>query len=455
MRRFVSFLEDPVAAVRSLRGYGDVAAVVADNPAIVCVFGPELNRRVLSDPAAFHNPEDFFTGPPGSARDKMRSMVVTSNGALHRRNRRLLMPAFQRAALDGYAADIVSLTRDLLAGWSLGRVVAIDDLCRELALCVAVKCFYGVDVKAGAAELGRTMAEFVRIITSPANILLPVNLPGFPFHRGVRLGEELAARMLELVEDKRRRGGEQRDAIGLLLSARDDEGRRLSQDEIVALAVELFIAGSETTAVTIAWTLLLLDQHPAELDAVCAELDAVLGVRDPEPADLARLEHLDRAVKETMRVLPTAPVLFLRKLAEDTVLQDIALPRGANVAVSPLVTHHDPALYPLPRRFLPERWRTLDPPAYTYMPFGAGPRTCAGALFGAQAVRLVLAMVLRRFRPRAVEGARIDRLVRGNILHARHGLHMRLASGAGPAAPAAQVRGDIRDLVDLPHSRAA
>lgn len=449
MRRFVSFLEDPVGSVLALRGYGDVVAVVDQSPAIVCVFGQERNREVLSSPAVFHNPEDFFTGPPGSARDKMRSMVVTSNGERHRRFRRLMMPAFQRSALDGYAADITALARDLLATWPQGGVVAMDDVLRELALCVAVKCFYGVDVKAGARELGETMAEFVRIITAPANILLPIDLPGLPFHRGVRLGEELAARMLALVEEKRARGGEQRDAMGLLLSARDEHGQGLSEDELVALAVELFIAGSETTSMTLTWTLLMLDQNPAVLDAVRAEIDAVLGDREPTPADLPRLALLDRVVKETMRVLPTAPVLFMRVAANETTVGGKRIPRGANVVVSPLVTHHDATLYPEPRRFVPERWLTLDPPTYGYLPFGAGPRMCAGALFATQSIRLLLAMILQRFQPRTVEGTRIDRLTRGNILHARNGVKMRLEAPTGASAPAARFEGDLHELVAL------
>jgi cytochrome P450 len=194
--RFYRFLEDPVGVVLSLRKYGDVVAVVDENPAVVCVFGAALNRDVLSNPAVFRNPEDFFRGPEGSARDKMRSMVVTSNGEKYRRNRRLMMPAFQRSALDGYAAQISALTRDVLNDWVPSGVVAADALCRELSICIAVKCFYGLDVKDGARDLGRAMAEFVSIVTSPLNILLPINLPGLPYHRGVRLGEELAARMM-------------------------------------------------------------------------------------------------------------------------------------------------------------------------------------------------------------------------------------------------------------------
>lgn len=411
--------------------------------------GPERNREVLANPGVFHNPEDFFTGPPGSARDKMRAMVVTSNGDAHRRFRRLMMPAFQRSALEGYAAQITALAQDQLPRWPTGEVATVDALCRELALSVAVKCFYGLDVGREARALGETMAEFVRLVTAPANILLPLDLPGLPYRRGVRLGEALATRMLALIRQKRDAGGEHTDALGLFLAARDDNGQGLTEDELMTLAVELFIAGSETTAMTLTWALLMLDQHPAVLDAVGSELDEVLAGRDPRADDLPRLALLDRVVKETQRVIPTAPVLFMRRAAHDTTVGGLPIPRGANVVVSPLLTHHDERLYPEPRRFDPSRWQTLDPGPYAYLPFGGGPRMCAGALFAGQAVRLLLAMILQRFRPRLVAGTRIDRLTRGNILHPRRGVPMRLTATTGALEGAVRFAGDVRDLVQL------
>jgi cytochrome P450 len=257
-----------------------------------------------------------------------------------------------------------------------------------------------------------------------------------------------------LIDEKQARGGSSTDAMGLLLAARDANGEGLGADEVLALAVELFIAGSATTAMTLLWALFLLDQHPHVLAGVTQQLDDVLGDRDPTPADLPALDRLDRVLRESMRVLSTAGALFMRRVAQPTALGGIPLPVGANVVTSPLVMHHDPTIYPAPERFDPERWTTLSPPAYSYLPFGAGPRTCLGALFANQALRLVLAMVLKQFRLRTVEGTRIDRLVRGNILHPRHGLPMtveRRASGREPGP--ARVHGDIHQLVTLPSAQ--
>jgi cytochrome P450 len=150
-----------------------------------------------------------------------------------------------------------------------------------------------------------------------------------------------------------------------------------------------------------------------------------------------------------MRVLPTAPVLFLRRVAEDTTLGGNPLPKDANVVVSPLAAHHDPTFFPSPRTFDPDRWLSVDPPPYAYFPFGAGPRTCAGALFASQSIRLVLSMILKRFALRTIAGATIDRLTRGNILHPKAGLSMTIAPAGEPLAPPLPVSGNIGELVAL------
>jgi cytochrome P450 len=113
------------------------------------------------------------------------------------------------------------------------------------------------------------------------------------------------------------------------------------------------------------------------------------------------------------------------------------------------VAHHDPDVFPNPRAFDPDRWLSVDPAPYAYFPFGAGPRTCAGALFASQSIRLVLSMILKRFRLRTIAGARIDRLTRGNILHPKAGLPMTIERVEGQAGPPQPVTGNIAELVAI------
>ena len=448
--KLFQFLDDPVGVARQLRAYGDVVGVIADNPALVAVFGQAQLREVLGSPAVFRHDEEVFTGPPGSMLDKLRHAIVAVNADVHRRHRRLMQPAFHRGALQGYAAETARVAEAVLARWPVGEVVRVDALARELALCVAVQCFYGMDVLGGATELGHLAARMVEVLTEPLTILTPYNLPGMPYREAVHIADALLGRLAALVAEKRAQGPGAQDALSLLVHSRDEDGSALSEDELLAEATTLFIAGHETVAMTLAWTLFLLERHPAELDRVLDEIEATVGTRAPTPEDFPRMPLTERAIKESMRLLPSVPMLFLRVCAEEAVVGGVRLPPRANVVISPLVAHRDPGLYPEPERFRPDRWIDLSPPPYTYLPYGAGPRTCLGATFAAQALRILLPMILRRVRLQMVEGSDVSRLTRANILLARHGIPMHLSPYDRAPRPVQPIRGDIHELVALP-----
>jgi len=448
-QKLFQFLEDPIGAVRALQRYGEVAAVVDKSPAIVCVFGAERIREVLSNPALFRHDEEFTKGPPGSSMNRYQLAMISVNGEVHKRHRRLMMPAFQKAALDGYAAEITATTRAVLNTWPMDQTADLDVLFRDLALCMAVRAFFGLDVLQGATRLGHTAAAFFKLLTDPLVIMAPLDLPGMPYRRALRLGAEVITELESLVEKKRATAAQDRDALSMLLRAVDEDGSGFSKDELVAEASTLFFAGHETTAKTLGWTLFLLERHPDVLALVLDEIDAVLGDRAPTPDDLPRMPRMDQVIKESMRVLTPVPLLFLRVCAEEAPVGPFRLPKGANVLISPFTAHQDPALYPEPRRFLPERWASLQPPPYTYMPFGAGPRTCVGALFAAQALRLMMPMILRHARYSMIPGTRVSRLTRGNTLFPRYGLPMRIERPHRRRVAPTPIRGDIGELVEL------
>jgi cytochrome P450 len=445
IRRAYGFLDDPVGVVLGLRPRGDVVALIDRSPAIVCVFGVDRNRDVLANPSLFEHDASVFEGPSGSAMSAFHQCLVGANGSNHRRLRALLQPAFSKGALEGYAGEIASLAKRGLDELPREGAVDVSELCRDLALEVALKCFYGLQGEAAKKGVGRLIAEFIDAWTNPMAMLLPINVSGFPYRKKLHRAELLAAALRSLIASKRTSGGNQRDALGLLLAARDGGGEQLTDDELMAEAFELVVAGHETTALTLTWTLLLLDQHPE----VLANLrDELAGLGDRADA-VGGLPLLDSVVKESMRLLPPAPLLFPRTSTAETTLGDHRLPAGATVVVSPVATHHDPTLYSEPRRFLPERWRGRSVSPYAYLPFGAGPRTCIGMVFAAQAIRLLLAAILRRRQFRCEPGTVVSRITRGNIMRPRFGLPMRMASPSAALAPARRPSGDIHELVDF------
>ena len=447
--RVFRFLDDPIAAVTALRPLGDVVGVCGGSPALVCAFGAERHREVLSNPDGFRHDEGFVDGPPGSSLHRMRHVLVSINGELHKRHRRLMAPAFAKSALEGYADEIVTVTEALVERWPRGAVVDLDAELKDLAMCVAVRSLFGLDVLGGATELGVIAVELLEALTSPLGIVLRYDLPRTPYHRALRLGERLLGGLERLVAEKRGHAEIGKDALSLLLRAADGDGTGLSDEELLAEAVTLFVAGHETTAKTLSWTMFLLERHPTVLAEVLEELDGVLGGRSMTAADVSRMPLMDRVIKESMRVLAPVPILFLRVPASEMALGRFTLPKGANVVLSPYAMHHDPELYPEPRRFRPERWEGLRPSAYEYMPFGAGPRVCIGAAFAQQALRLILPTILQRVRVAVRRGARIDRLTRGNILMPRHGIPARIEAPHRQRLVPEPVRGDVHEMVEL------
>lgn len=208
----------------------------------------------------------------------------------------------------------------------------------------------------------------------------------------------------------------------------------------------LFIAADEAAHNALTWLPFLLAQHPAVLSALRDELDGRLRGAAPTVEDLDALPLLDRVVKEGMRLLP--PVVYgIRLTSAPCELGGYTLPEGATVWFSHYVTHMLPELYPRPRRFLPERWETLAPSLYAYLPFGAGPRACIAGLLARMEIKIVLAMMVQRYTPTVADGATVDRHVTVTMAP-KNGMLMRIGRRCDRPARAT-VRGNIREMVEF------
>jgi cytochrome P450 len=449
-RSILRFLADPLAPLLSLsERFGPIAAVSDGHPELVCAFGAQLNHEVLTQPGAFeHDSALPFSAPKGSAFERFNRAMIFMNGDEHRRVRRLLAPAFQKSALDAYAASIVAVAKLELARWRTGERVDVAHALRELTLRVALRCLFGVDIGESTEQLGRLAARQLECLASPFSVLLPARIPGTPYAELIETCERLEARMRGLIDARRRSSAAPDDALSLLLTASGDDA--LDDDELIGQMNTLFVAGHETTATTLAWTVLLLARHPAALDAVTDEIEATLGDDDPTPDALSALGALDRVTKESLRLLPPAPVLFTRVLSREAKLGPHTLPAGAGVVLSPLVTQRDPSVFERPSAFVPERWKGAQPTTYQYIPFGAGARMCLGAAFANMALRLLLPMVLRRFSIVLDPDQAVAAHVRGITMAPKGGLFGRIerrARGERARAPVT-ARGPIDALIE-------
>jgi cytochrome P450 len=421
------FARDPlVYTERLFDTYGPIAALVTGrptnivstdrtSPCTVFVYGPELNRRLLTEHDRFH--KCALAGPlypPDERKERTRPLtrILTGlfhvNGQEHRRQRRLMMPAFHKSRIDSYRDDMVRLTRSLLTGFHAGRMRDLRPDMAELTLAIAAKTLLGEDVAEQGVAIARQWHRWLELYRPSA--IFPLDVPGSAYRAFLDLSRSIDEQATALIRARRAAPERGADILSMLLDATDESGAKLSDAEIVGHASVIFAAGHETSSNALCWTLLLLSQHPNVLSDVMDELDQVLKGEPPRVEELAALPLLERVVKESLRLLPPVPFNH-RVAAEDTELGGCAIPRGSEIITSIYRTQRMPDVFADPTRYKPERWENFDPGPYSYNPFGAGPRMCIGASFAMMEVRIVLAMLLQAFRFELAPGARVDRFM--------------------------------------------
>ncbi|HKV08969.1 MAG TPA: cytochrome P450, partial [Thermoanaerobaculia bacterium] len=228
------------------------------------------------------------------------------------------------------------------------------------------------------------------------------------FQRAVAGMDEVVYR---IIRNRRKSGVEGSDVLSMLLSVRDAEtGERMPDRQIRDEVVTMLVAGHESTAITLAWTLALLSRHPGIERRVVAELDEVLGGRTPTFTDLPSLQYLSMVIKESMRLYP-AFWMFTRTPIEDDVIGGHAIPAGSVLMFSSYVTHRRADFWPNPEAVDPDRFtpeRSAERPAFAYFPFGGGARQCIGNRLAEFQIQLMLATLLQRYSLHLVPGRKLE-----------------------------------------------
>jgi cytochrome P450 len=328
--------------------------------------------------------------------------LVTSEGDFWLRQRRLAQPAFLRNRLAGYAPIMVGLTQKMVAGWSDGRRVDVHAEMSRLTSAIALKTLFDLDAGAERDAYTETLREVFHLLSARfGHILLAPDW--VPTPNNLRLRRALG-RLRGLVDGfigqcrARKVPGE--DLMSRLIHARDEDGTRMTETQLRDEAMTLYLAGHETTALTLAWVWYVLAQHPAAEDKLAGEWSAVLGGRAPTWDDLPKLTYTEHVVTEAMRLYP--PVYIIgREPLEDRQVGDFAVRKGSTVFMSQWVTHRDGRFYDAPLEFRPERWAdglAKRLPKYAYFPFGGGPRVCIGNGFAMVEAVLLLATFGQQYR---------------------------------------------------------
>ncbi len=405
-----AYQADPLSWLREAATYGDVVRWRFGPFPVIQLNHPETVRQVLVEQAG-----SFFKTRLTKQvfQDTFGDGLVFSDGEFWRRQRRLVAPAFHPRRIDEYGRVMVDYTQRMLDGWNAGERRDLGREMMALTLRIVAKTLFDADIESEIKAIAEQMAigqelgnrRFQRLIGPPSW------LPVYENRERWRFVKTLDRIIYRLIAERRESGEDKGDLLSMLLLATDEEdGSGMTDKQARDEAATLFIAGHETTANTLTWAWVLLSEHPDVEARLHAELDHVLGGRPPQVADLDRLPYTRMVVEETMRRYPPAWILA-RESIQPVRVGGYDFRPGSVFFISPYVLHHDPAVFPDPDRFDPERFAddvrdTL--PKYAYIPFGGGPRICIGNSFALMEARLVLATMAQRIRlrldpPQAIE----------------------------------------------------
>ncbi|TKB62901.1 MAG: cytochrome P450 [Nitrospira sp.] len=341
--------------------------------------------------------------------------VLHTEGEIHHRQRRVLLPFFHGNHVTAYTNLITSQARDRVALWQDDTTIDIGQEMAHLTLSVIWRLLFGQDLRSEGETIREAIAVGQSLIKLQYDSLLasvtPLWVP-IPRHRrftrGFRMIEE---RLFQFIHERRMAAEPHDDVLSLLLNATDTEGRPLSDGEIRDELMTFLLAGHETTANALTWTWFLLSQDGSVRERLTQELNEVLGARLPNAADLPRLGYMKMIWDESLRLYPQACTLHTRLAhAQDRLPSGAVLPPGAWVFISPWNLHRNPRWFADPNRFDPERFsdeaqRTRS--AFTYIPFGAGGRRCLGESFAEMEGLLILATIAATVRLHLVNGQTI------------------------------------------------
>lgn len=423
----VDYARDPLGYIEKCAwgGYGDVAYLTFLGQPTYVLNLPEHIEHVL------------VTAQRKYTKDKLQRVLLrqflgngllTSEGEFWLRQRRLMQPAFHRQRIAAYGEVMGEHSRRLMSTWRDGERRDISAEMMKLTLGIVVRCLFGLELEGGAAAgVGPALGQVIDHFSKMQTLVVPGWVPTPENLRYRAALRRLYGIVDGIIQQRRVAGGDTGDLLSMLLQVQDEDGSRMSDQQLRDEALTLMLAGHETTAITLSFCWDLLARHPEAEAALHQELASVLGGREPTVEDLPALPFTDYVVKESLRLYPPAWSLSRETVEEDEVA-GWRIPVGAMVWLNPWTVQRDPRFYEDPLAFRPQRWadgleRRL--PRYAWCPFGGGPRLCIGMSFALMEARLALATLAQRFRFERTQEGEVA-LLPSITLRPKHGMPMRL-----------------------------
>lgn len=420
-----SLQKDTLSYVESLAAQGDFVEI----PFGILGKGYFLNhpddiREVLvTQSQYFHKP----TTVKYAARGLFGANLFTSDGKLWKVVRQTLQPAFQSQQIRDHAQIMIDESVAMVNQWESGQTVEMCQALMDLTMGITSQAFFGIDLRDRPEAKG--IVRFIELFNQRVSGLpVPAWLPLPATVEMKRYIQQTAQLLTPLIEERRQSTDARTDILSMLVAAQADDNTGLITDHQIRNEVmNLFAAGYEVTANSLAFALYLIQQNLEVETKLRAEIQQVLGGRSITFEDLSQLPYLESVLKEAMRLLPVT-ALFARQATETVTWKDRTIPKRAAVLIAPWTLHRRADIYPDPAAFQPERFslaQRTQIPKFAYLPFSGGTRICLGQAFAMTQMRINLATILQRYKLTTTEGYTMRPFFSFNT-RPRDGLPMRL-----------------------------
>ncbi len=392
------FIKDRFAFFRDCaQRYGDVVALRFGPRRVYFLFNPADIESVLV--THNHNFTKHFALRLNPL--VLGKGLLTSEGDFWLRQRRLSQPAFAKQRIHAYGPTMVRYTERMLAGWGDGEKRDLLTEMMQLTLGIAAKTLFDADVEGKAREVGEALTIAQETFAAQFNSILPLPV-WVPTPRNRRMRNALKKLddiIYGFIRLRRASRDEKGDLLSLLLRAQDVDDSRMTDRQLRDEAMTLFLAGHETTALTLSWAGYALSRHPRVEERLLTELRTVLGGRAPTVGDLTRLRYAEAVINETLRLYPPAYTIGREAIAACEI-GGFRVPAGTTLLLPMWIIQRDPRWFDRAEEFAPDRW--LDGlaqriPKFAFFPFGGGPRICIGNTFAMMEGVLLLATMMQQY----------------------------------------------------------